>query len=153
MYWRSLLISLLLGLAIDYALVCLYYWWIAEPFQWSGFWIWLAALLGAALLLWFRKLLGFVVWYLVFGREALANEAFLKFIEFGFEPFDRKRDDVDDWLIQHVKEDRSSAATSLAVAAASTRQSGIWQYAMLLSAYKKAAIRYSSYAKRREEQA
>lgn len=153
MYWRSLFISLVLGLAIDYFLVWTYYWWIGEPFRWSGFWIWLAILFGAGLLLWLRKLLGFVVWYLAFGREALANEAFQKFVEFDFEQFDKQWDNVDDWLLQHVKEDRSAAASSLASAAAFTRQTGLWQYIMLVSAYKKAAIRYSSFAKRQAQKA
>lgn len=153
MYWRTLFMSLFLGLGIDYFIVWLYYWWIAEPFKWSGFWIWLAVLCGAGLLLWLRRLLGFVVWFFVFGRDALANEAFQKFVEFDFEPFDKEWDSVDDWLLQHVREDKSAAASSLAVAAASIRQTGIWQYAMVLSAYKKAAIRYSNYGKRREQKA
>jgi hypothetical protein len=148
--WRTFIISLLLGLGIDVGLVWLYYWWVDEPFKWVGFWVWQAVMIGAGILLWLRRLLGFLVWYFLFGRDLLASEAFQKFIEHEFEPFDKNWDNTEGWLIGHVQENRSAAASSLITSAAVIRQVGLWQYHMLISAYKKAAIRYSSYVKRRE---
>ena len=149
MNWYSLSISFIIGLAIDCALVWLFYWWNGEAFQWRGFWIWQAILIGASLLLWLRRLIGFVGWYLIFGREALVSEAFQKYVEFEFEPFNKHFDNIDDWLSKHTQQDRSTAANSL-IASALIRQTGLWQYFMLISAYKKAAIRHSNYVERRD---
>ena len=149
MTWRTLAISFAIGAATDIALVWLFYWWNEEPYSWAGFWIWQAVLIAAGLLLWLRKLLGFMVWYFVFGREAVAAEAFQKYIEFQFKPIETDWDSVENWLTGHTQGGQSSAATELLVGLALMRQAGLWQYFLLSSAYKKAAIRYSKYAARK----
>ena len=149
MTWRTLSISFAFGVAIDVALVWLYYWWNGEPYQWTGFLIWQAVLIAAGILLWLRRLLGFAIWYLFFGREAVASEAFQKYLEFDFKPFDTKWDNVEGWLSEHMQQGQSAAATELLSGLAITRQTGFLQYFMLSSAYKKAAVKYSGYLKRK----
>jgi hypothetical protein len=149
MTWRTLLISFAFGVAIDVALVWLYYWWNAEPFKWTGFLVWQAVLIAAGVLLWLRRVLGFVIWYLFFGREAIASEAFQKYLEFEFKDFDKEWDDMEGWLTDHTQQGQSSAATELLGGLAITRQAGVLQYFMLNSAYRKAAVKYSGYLKRK----
>ncbi len=149
MSWRTYAISFALGVAIDIALVWAFYWANNEPFQWSGFWIWQAVMIAASILLWARRLLGFTIWYWLFGRQAITAEVFQKCLESEFGHFDKRWDNVEEWLSEHVQQGQSAAANELLVGLTLSRQSGIWQYSMLLSAYKNAALKYSKYVERR----
>ncbi len=152
MNWRALAISFAIGIAVDIGLVWLYYAFIGQAFQWTGFWIWQGILWGAGILIWLRKLLGFSIWYMFHGREALAREAFESFVTHGFDDFNPEWDNVESWLDQHLKFDpRMQAAVGLALSNELMRSQGIWQLSMTRSAYKKAAIRYSKILKRRNQ--
>jgi hypothetical protein len=147
--WRTFAISIVLGIAIDIALVWLFYWANSEPFNWNGFWIWQGVLIAASILLWARRLLGFVIWYAVIGRQAIISETFQQYLEHEFGYFDKQGDNVEGWLSEHVQQGQSSIAHELIAGLTVTRQAGIWQHFMTRAAYREAALKYSNYLIRR----
>ena len=149
MNWRTLALSMIIGLLIDICLVWLFYWFNGEPFRWYGFWIWQAVLIGAGILLWLRELIGFVVWFVFFGCQEFEEKAFIQYLEYGFDPFVHEWDDVDNWIGQHITLDRSSIAAIELNTLSVIGMRSFWRGMMIRSAYKKAAIKYSVYLKRR----
>ena len=149
MNWTTFTLSLLLGVAIDIGIVWLFYWFNGEQYQWSGFWIWQAVLVSASVLLWVRRQLGVALWYVLFGRQLIADEVFRKCVEFQLNPFDKKWDDVQDWLAKHVESKQAEAVFELRGGLTVARQAGLIQFLLALSAYKEAATRYANFLQRR----